>query len=131
MQPTNNHATDMGATEIFRMPSADATVPDLMAQEKPAHPTLTIVKGPQIGETFELDAPIITLGRDPRNSVFLNDMTVSRMHATIEQENGCYVIRDANSFNGVWVNNDSVEARALRPGDFIQIGTFCMQYEEN
>ena len=102
-----------------------------MAQEKPAHPTLTIVKGPQIGETFELDAPIITLGRDPRNSVFLNDMTVSRMHATIEQENGCYVIRDANSFNGVWVNNDSVEARALRPGDFIQIGTFCMQYEEN
>ena len=61
MQPTNNHATDMGATEIFRMPSADATVPDLMAQEKPAHPTLTIVKGPQIGETFELDAPIITL----------------------------------------------------------------------
>ena len=64
-------------------------------------------------------------------TIFLNDMTVSRMHATIEQENGCYVIRDANSFNGVWVNNDSVEARALRPGDFIQIGTFCMQYEEN
>ena len=69
MQPTNNHATDMGATEIFRMPSADATVPDLMAEEKPAHPTLTIVKGPQIGETFELDAPIITLGRDPRTWV--------------------------------------------------------------
>ncbi len=48
MQPTNNHATDMGATEIFRMPSADATVPDLMAQEKPAHPTLTIVKVPRL-----------------------------------------------------------------------------------
>ena len=66
-----------------------------------------------------------------KRQIFLNDMTVSRMHATIEQENGCYVIRDANSFNGVWVNNDSVEARALRPGDFVQIGTFCMQYEEN
>ena len=49
----------------------------------------------------------------------------------VEPADGGYVIRDANSFNGVWVNNDSVEARALRPGDFIQIGTFCMQYEEN
>ena len=44
-----------GATEIFRMPAADATVPDLMAQQKPANPTLTIVKGPQVGQTFELD----------------------------------------------------------------------------
>ena len=58
-------------------------------------------------------------------------MTVSRDARAIEPESGGYVIRDANSFNGVWVNNDSVEARALRPGDFIQIGTFCMQYEEN
>ena len=58
-------------------------------------------------------------------------MTVSREHASVEPADGGYVIRDANSFNGVWVNNDSVEARALRPGDFIQIGTFCMQYEEN
>ncbi len=53
------------------------------------------------------------------------------MHATIEPEDGGYVIRDANSFNGVWVNNENVEARTLRPGDFIQIGTFCLQYEEN
>ena len=64
-----------GATEIFRMPAADATVPDLMAQQKPANPTLTIVKGPQVGQTFELDQAEITLGRDPKNSVFLNDMT--------------------------------------------------------
>ena len=58
-------------------------------------------------------------------------MTVSRMHATIEQENGCYVIRDANSFNGVWVNNDSVDApRKLCNGDVIQIGAFCLLYQE-
>ena len=42
-----------GATEIFRMPAADATVPDLMGSSRPVHPTLTIVKGPQIGETFD------------------------------------------------------------------------------
>ena len=62
--PANN-TTGSGATEIFRMPAADSTVPDLMGAHRPAHPTLTIVKGPQIGEVFELDSPQISLGRDP------------------------------------------------------------------
>ena len=119
------------STRVFRMPIDDATAPDLMKSTKIVNPVISIIKGPQTGNTFEITAPETSVGRDPANAIFLNDMTVSRMHATIEQENGCYVIRDATSFNGVWVNNDSVEARALRPGDFIQIGTFCMQYEEN
>ena len=46
--------TGFGATEIFRMPAADSTVPDLMGAHRPASPTLTIVKGPQIGK---LDVP--------------------------------------------------------------------------
>ena len=37
--------TGFGATEIFRMPAADSTVPDLMGAHRPASPTLTIVKG--------------------------------------------------------------------------------------
>ena len=131
MMNTPSDALAGDSTCVFRMPVDDATMPDLMKSVERATPVLTIIKGPQTGNTFELDGAETTIGRDPSNGIFLNDMTVSRMHATIEQENGCYVIRDANSFNGVWVNNDSVEARALRPGDFIQIGTFCMQYEEN
>ena len=100
--------------------------------------SLNVVRGPQVGITFELGSEPLSVGRSPQCSIFLNDMTVSRMHATIEPEAGCYVIRDANSFNGVWVNNENVEARtlrpeakALRPGDMIQIGTFCMRYEEH
>ena len=134
MQPTNNPATDMGATEIFRMPSADATVPDLMAEEKPAHPTLTIVKGPQIGETFELDAPIITLGRDPRNSVFLNDMTVSRHHAKMDLSacpQGRATVEDLGSLNGTWVDGAIVSKASLKDGSTIQIGTFRMVFHTN
>ena len=57
-------------------------------------------------------------------------MTVSRMHATIRREDGCFVIYDENSFNGVWVNNQVVLAKALKSGDFIQIGAFCLMFEE-
>lgn len=122
------------ATEIFRMPSADATVPDLMGAAKPAHPTLTIVKGPQIGETFELDAPLITLGRDPKNSVFLNDMTVSRHHAQMDLSNiaaGLATVEDLGSLNGTWVDGAITNKASLKDGSTIQIGTFRMVFHTN
>ena len=76
-------ATDgfrLGLLEDFNLPcEAEDVVLDDAA--KPVYPTLTIVKGPHLGDTFDLDSDVITLGRDPSNSVFLNDMTVSRHHA--------------------------------------------------
>ncbi|MBM6676789.1 FHA domain-containing protein [Olsenella uli] len=128
--PTNN----ADATEIFRMPAADSTVPDLMGAHRPVHPTLTIVKGPQIGEVFELDAPQITLGRDPRNSVFLNDMTVSRHHARMDLGNiasGYATIEDLGSLNGTWVDGAIANRASLKDGSTIQIGTFRMVFHTN
>lgn len=129
-----DNTTGSGATEIFRMPAADSTVPDLMGASKPAHPTLTIVKGPQIGQTFELDEPEITLGRDPKNSVFLNDMTVSRRHARMDLSNvglGLATIEDLGSLNGTWVDGAIVSKASLRDGSTIQIGTFRMVFHAN
>ena len=53
------------------------------------------------------------------------------MHARLHREGSCFVISDENSFNGVWVNNSNVETKALSSGDFIQIGAFCLVYEES
>lgn len=126
--------TSSGATEIFRMPSADATFPDLLGEDKPTAPTLTIVKGPQIGQTFELDTPQITLGRDPKNSVFLNDMTVSRHHAQMDLANieqGLVTIQDLGSLNGTWVDGAIVNKASLKDGSTVQIGTFRMVFHTN
>lgn len=120
----------LGATQAFKPLSVDDAVAPAR-EAAPASASLSVVRGPKVGMAYTLGEDAVTVGRSPQCDVFLNDMTVSRMHATIEREGGCYVIRDANSFNGVWVNNENVEARTLRPGDFIQIGTFCLQYEEN
>lgn len=129
MAPTYNQQP--GKTEIFHMPSADATVPDLMSKNRPSHPVLTIVKGPQTGETFELDSTHISLGRDPKNSVFLNDMTVSRHHAQIDLSNlglGYATIEDLNSLNGTWVDGAIINKATLQDGSTIQIGTFRMVF---
>ena len=100
-------------------------------ESAPARATLNVVRGPQVGISFVLTGEPVTIGRSPQRDVFLNDMTVSREHALIEPCEGGYAIHDTNSFNGVWVNNDSVDApRKLCNGDVIQIGAFCLLYQE-
>ena len=116
------------ATAIFCMPSADATVPDLMGGARPEYPTLSILKGPQTGATFVLDSAEITIGRDPSSSVFLNDMTVSRRHAVLHVNGNSAVIEDLGSLNGTWVDGAIVKTAPIVDGSTIQVGTFRMVY---
>lgn len=125
---------DGDATKMFRIPSQDATMPDLMGAYKNVTPSLSIVKGPQAGMSFELDQDTITIGRDPSNSVFLNDMTVSRHHARIDLSNivsGFATIEDLGSLNGTWVNGAIVSQAQISDGTSIQIGTFYMVFHTN
>jgi pSer/pThr/pTyr-binding forkhead associated (FHA) protein len=120
---------DADATTIFSMPAADATMPDLMGkQSRTAAPTLTIVKGPHTGATFVLDAPGISIGRDPKSDVFLNDMTVSRRHAHMQLSPGVPTIEDLGSLNGTWVDGAIVNRAVLEDGCTIQVGTFRMVF---
>ena len=134
MQPTRNTEPDNGATRIFRMPPSDATSPDLMRDAGPKNPSLTIVKGPQMGSNFELTDPDVTIGRDPSNAVFLNDMTVSRRHAKIDLsgiDSGFATVEDLGSLNGTWVDGAIVNKAMLKDGSTIQIGTFRMVFHSN
>ncbi len=119
----------LGATQKFQPVSLDDHVPS-SKDEAARRALLRVVRGPQAGVVYELTGDELTVGRNPQCSIFLNDMTVSRMHATIRREDGCFVVHDENSFNGVWVNNQVVQAKALKSGDFIQIGAFCLMFEE-
>ena len=63
-QDQNN---DMGTTKIFRVPSQDETIPDLMNNAQDKKPTLTIVKGPQSGMSFTLTDPQILQRKKRQN----------------------------------------------------------------
>lgn len=109
--PQNDKTAD--ATCVFRVPSSDVTVPDLMANVRITAPVLSIVKGPQTGAAFELEDDVTTIGRDPANGIFLNDMTVSRSHARIIREGLGARIEDLGSLNGTWVDGAIVNAAPL------------------
>jgi hypothetical protein len=91
-------------------------------------PVLIVRKGPQPGERFFVDRDRLVIGRDPASDIFLNDMTVSRAHATIDCAADVVSVKDAGSLNGTYVNGEIVDSAVLNSGDVLQIGTFQMLF---
>lgn len=87
-------------------------------------PVLLLRSGPQAGSWYALTTEVTTIGRHPDSDVFLNDVTVSRRHAEIRREDGHYVLYDAGSLNGTYVDHVRQERAELHHGSEIQIGRF-------
>ncbi|MBQ9042477.1 MAG: FHA domain-containing protein [Eggerthellaceae bacterium] len=119
----------LDSTQSFKPVKVDgAEVESDVPDGSDKHFDLKVVRGPQTGVDITLREGIMSLGRDPRCDIFLNDMTVSRNHAEIEVGRDSCILRDNSSFNGVWVNDRAVETCLLKSGDLIQIGAFCLLY---
>ena len=71
-----------------------------------------------------------TIGRAVDSGIFLDDVTVSRKHATItfEQE---FTFTDSGSLNGSYLNNERASVATLKSGDEIQIGKFHLIFISN
>ncbi|MCO5309995.1 MAG: FHA domain-containing protein [Austwickia sp.] len=95
---------------------------------RPGTALLLVLRGPNAGARFLLDAPLTTVGRHPDSDIFLDDVTVSRKHAQFEQEGEAFQVRDVGSLNGTYVNRERIERIGLRTGDEVQIGKFRLVF---
>jgi hypothetical protein len=118
----------LGSTQAFK-PVGLEGAQNASTGNHNVHGCLRVVRGPQIGVEYNLVYDRMTLGRNPKCDIFLNDMTVSREHATIFRSDGVFTIVDDQSYNGVWVNNHNVDKKVLKRGDLIQIGKFSFIFE--
>jgi FHA domain/zinc-ribbon domain len=84
--------------------------------------------GGRSGETFSPQGDRTTIGRSPDCGIFLDDVTVSRRHAVLLEENGRWVIEDGGSLNGTFVNRRRVERTDLEDGDEVQVGKYRMTF---
>jgi pSer/pThr/pTyr-binding forkhead associated (FHA) protein len=89
---------------------------------------LVVRRGPNAGSTFVLEGDETTLGRHPDSDVFLDDVTVSRRHATIRRIDGGYEVADAGSLNGTYVDHDRVDTALLRDMQEVQVGRFVLTF---
>ncbi len=115
-------------------PLSDAE-PSLSAQDQatvdalvPGTALLVVLRGPNTGARFLLDADEVSTGRHPDSDIFLDDVTVSRTHATFRREQDQFLVRDVGSLNGTYVNRERIEEATLKTGDEVQIGKFRLVF---
>ena len=120
---------DVDTTQTFTPveDSEDAGVAEELGIEGPA----LVVRsgGGRSGETFFPQGDRTTIGRSPDCGIFLDDVTVSRRHAVLVEEDGAFSIEDLGSLNGTFVNRRRIEReQRLGDGDEVQIGKYRLTF---
>jgi hypothetical protein len=96
-------------TSVMRMPMA--------ASPQPSAAPLPPLPFPRTAEGF------FTIGRDARCDMAIEDMTVSRIHARLEQTPDGWLLKDLSSTNGTRVNGWKVRGQVgVRAGDVVRFG---------
>lgn len=92
---------------------------------------LVVRRGPQPNQIYELKQDSISLGRDIKNDIVINDPEVSRHHLQITRTADGYTIEDMGSTNGTFIGGQRINTpRALTHGELIGLGeTVTLQYE--
>jgi sigma-B regulation protein RsbU (phosphoserine phosphatase) len=93
--------------------------------------TLTMLKGPQSGQVFELEPSQseIVLGRDPACAVIVAAPMISRRHARFSCVDGSWSIEDLGSRNGTFVNGKKIEGRQpISEQDRIKFGELLFTF---
>ena len=89
---------------------------------------ILITRGSHKGSRFLVTAEGASIGRTAESAIFLDDVTVSRTHATVQKNGKDFVLKDAGSLNGTYINNVSISEHALVSGDEFQIGKFHLLF---
>jgi len=100
-----------------------------MVEDSGQGPRLVGLRGPYNGLVYDLPAIEISLGREAGRDIELSqDASTSRHHADLSPAGGTFVVRDAGSSNGTFVNGVRVQEQALQPGDEVQIGNNVFRF---
>ena len=128
-----------------RIPTGDTTktIPPMMdehsepltAEEEaavsglPSGSALLIVqRGANAGARFLINTEKVTAGRHQDSDIFLDDISVSRRHATFTRTDEGIVVKDLGSLNGTYVGRNRVDNTQLANGDEVQVGKFKLAF---
>lgn len=97
-------------------------------------PKLVATSGETAGLKGEFEIPPggSTVGRSDQCTIWVNDESISRLHAILKYSGGKLKVRDEGSSNGVFVNGERVVEAGLSDGDELKLGsvTFRVRLEQ-
>ncbi|MEO1272789.1 MAG: FHA domain-containing protein, partial [Myxococcota bacterium] len=110
---------------------SDVVSTHIVSQDANAH-KLIRVRDAFAGEEFVLSEIHNTIGRTDENYILLNDQSISRRHAIIENTGLVYSLQDLGSSNGTSVNGRQVSgSTVLKEGDTVRFGNVEFVFVSN
>ncbi len=77
---------------------------------------------------YPLDKERIAIGRRPTNDLYLDNLAMSGVHATILTIGKDSFLEDMGSTNGTMVNGESIKKHLLHHNDVIEFGKYHVKY---
>lgn len=144
------YALGLGAAALFllllgivylrsRRAPAQASIYDQVPPVAPEQPPITVATPSRMAAFVEVQdgtrskLPIIrtpfTIGRRTDRDLSLWDPSVSRRHAEIERTpDGSFAVKDLDSLNGVYLNNEKINRAVLTDTDIIELGDVAIRF---
>ncbi|MEA2328574.1 MAG: hypothetical protein QOE68_3533, partial [Thermoanaerobaculia bacterium] len=118
---SDSGVTARGATPVPPPPAPAPTPPPASARAKTTEQQQPLIIGTLTaddGTMHPLLEETSTIGRTPANTIVLRDASVSGHHARVDRTAEGFVIEDAGSRNGTYINSEKLsEKRLLADGD--------------
>ena len=118
MSPLPSFARASATSSNLNLPPPD---PGLRLPQKQSV-VLTILSGPAQGQTHTLTKPRVVLGRKGAD-VALSDSEISRKHCLLEVRDSYINLKDLDSTNGTFYEEERVRAAMLQDGSEFRVGT--------
>lgn len=111
----------------------DSTVVTVISKQ-PSHKKssrdacLVVINGVDLGKKYGLAQNSTLIGRSSKVDIQIDEDSISRNHAVIENYGEEIVVRDLNSTNGTYVNDYPIQQHRLMDGDQVKIGRTIFKF---
>jgi len=82
------------------------------------------------GRSHELSADRTTIGRAEDNTFQVPDPSVSSHHCEVLLSSGELRVKDLNSTNGTYINEEQITEAVLKPGQVLRLGRIEIRLED-
>ncbi len=92
-------------------------------------PKLVVLSEGMTGRSYELKVDRTTVGRVDDNAWCIAEPSVSSHHCEILLKGADVVVKDLDSTNGSYINDERITEAVLRPGQILRLGQVEMRLE--
>jgi hypothetical protein len=122
ISPMPSFARADASTARLKLPPAD----EGLVLPADVNITLTVVSGPEKGLALTLSTPRIVIGRKGADFA-LNDPEISRHHCVLEVRDRFVNLKDLDSTNGTFFEEERVRAAVLEDGAEFRVGSSAIR----